>query len=147
MVDYCNGMMIYEKVCGEELKEYPGQELRRVPYSPMLSPDLLFKIFATPLANEIECGWLIVCACAYLNWENVLCAGGAVLGCSLRVPEKHDENNTTRRSYFHDVAYAGSDVGTCVRVSVVVAWQALRQGGLGWGVGDSAVCVRLAVVE
>lgn len=57
MVDYCNGMMIYEKGCGEELKEYPGQELRHVPYSPMLSPDLLFTIFATPLANETECGW------------------------------------------------------------------------------------------
>jgi hypothetical protein len=49
---------------------------------------------------------------AVLNWDNVLCAGGAVLGCSLRVPEKHDRNNTTRRSYFHDIAYTGSDVGT-----------------------------------
>ena len=45
-----------------------------------------------------------------MNWDNVFAAGGSVLGCLLRPPAAYDVDNKTRRDYFHNVGYAGSDV-------------------------------------
>ena len=47
---------------------------------------------------------------ADVNWNNVFCAGGSVLACLLHPPAEYDRDNKTRRDYFHNVAYAGSDV-------------------------------------
>lgn len=40
----------------------------------------------------------------------MFCAGGSVLACLLPPPAEYDVDNKTRRDYFHNVAYAGSDV-------------------------------------
>ena len=56
---------------------------------------------------EVGCGGR---RCADLNWDNVFCAGGSVLACLLPPPEAYNATNITRRDYFHNVAYAGSDV-------------------------------------
>jgi hypothetical protein len=67
--------------------------------------------------------------CADVNWSNVFAAGGSVAACLTHIPEKYDESNITRRDYFHNVAYAGSDVDlflyglTPVRVSLSLSLQ------------------------
>ena len=56
-MDYCNGIMLYEKGCGQELKEYEGQELNYVATNSNFNENLLFDIFATPLESYPKCGW------------------------------------------------------------------------------------------
>lgn len=46
----------------------------------------------------------------YLNWENVIAAGGSVLAALSPIPGEHALNNKTRRKYFHDIGYASSDI-------------------------------------
>ncbi len=45
-----------------------------------------------------------------MNWDNVFAAGGSVLACLLPIPAAYDVDNKTRRDYFHNVAYGGSDI-------------------------------------
>ena len=58
--------------------------------------------------------FIFFCCClafvADVNWDNVFCAGGSVLACLLHPPTEYNVDNKTRRDYFHNVAYAGSDV-------------------------------------
>ena len=56
-MDYCNGIMLYEKGCGQELNYYEGQELKYVATNSNFNENLLFDIFATPLESYPECGW------------------------------------------------------------------------------------------
>jgi ankyrin repeat protein len=44
----------------------------------------------------------------FLNWNNVFCAGGSVLACLQ--PVSSEFRDVAPRKYFHDIAYAGSDV-------------------------------------
>eukprot|EP01091_Cochliopodium_minus_P014082 TRINITY_DN470_c0_g2_i1.p1 TRINITY_DN470_c0_g2~~TRINITY_DN470_c0_g2_i1.p1 ORF type:complete len:1824 (-),score=771.42 TRINITY_DN470_c0_g2_i1:113-5584(-) len=46
----------------------------------------------------------------FLNWDNVLAAGGSILASLTPVPGEHGTNNKTKRKYYHDIAYAGSDI-------------------------------------
>ncbi|KAJ3443233.1 ankyrin repeat ph and sec7 domain containing protein secg-related [Anaeramoeba flamelloides] len=46
----------------------------------------------------------------YLDWNNVLVAGGAVLACLQPIPEEHNVSNLTRRKYYHDLQYNGGDI-------------------------------------
>ena len=56
-MDYYNGIMFYEIGCGQELKEYIGQELKYVATNSNFNENLLLHIFATPLESYPECGW------------------------------------------------------------------------------------------
>ena len=57
LVDYYNGMMLYEIGCGQEIKEYTGQKLKYVATNSNFNENLLFDIFATPLESYPECVW------------------------------------------------------------------------------------------
>lgn len=45
-----------------------------------------------------------------INWDNVFVAGGSVLACLLPPPPKATKNFKCLRKYFHEDAYAGSDI-------------------------------------
>ena len=45
-----------------------------------------------------------------LNWDNIIAAGGAVAGCVSKIPTEFAANNLTKRRFFHDIVYSGSDI-------------------------------------
>lgn len=45
-----------------------------------------------------------------VNWDNVFVAGGSILACLLPPPPKATKNFKCLRKYFHEDAYAGSDI-------------------------------------
>ena len=45
-----------------------------------------------------------------INWDHVFIAGGSVLACLLPPPPKATKNFKCLRKYFHEDAYAGSDI-------------------------------------
>jgi len=46
----------------------------------------------------------------FVNWGNVLCAGGSVLAALTPIPEKYAKRNKERRQFYHEKAYPASDV-------------------------------------
>lgn len=46
----------------------------------------------------------------FLDWSNVFAAGGSVMACLQPIPDPSDDCNRSRRKYFHDEAYPGSDI-------------------------------------
>lgn len=79
-----------------------------------------------PSIRGFEDAWDVFCESQlrYLDWSNVVAAGGAVAGCLAPVPEKYlkgdlndinkklswAESRKKTRKYFHDIAYSSSDV-------------------------------------
>lgn len=45
-----------------------------------------------------------------MDWNNVCVMGGVLSACVLPIPEKYRENCFTRRDYFHNIGYKGSDI-------------------------------------
>ena len=39
----------------------------------------------------------------YLNWDNVLAAGGSVVAALQPIPGEHATSNKTKRKYYHDI--------------------------------------------
>jgi len=46
----------------------------------------------------------------FLDWSNVVAAGGSVSACMLPIPEAYDSSAIERRKFYHDVAYGASDI-------------------------------------
>ena len=45
-----------------------------------------------------------------MSWDNVVAAGGAIGGCLTPIPKEHAGNNQTKRTFYHNIAYSGSDI-------------------------------------
>ncbi|GBG27761.1 Serine/threonine-protein phosphatase 6 regulatory ankyrin repeat subunit A [Hondaea fermentalgiana] len=46
----------------------------------------------------------------FMNWDNIVAAGGAISACVQPIPEEHSDSLLQKRSYYHEVAYGASDV-------------------------------------
>lgn len=45
-----------------------------------------------------------------INWNNVCMAGGSVEAILRKIPKKYCKNNTTKREWYHNIAYPSSDI-------------------------------------
>lgn len=66
-----------------------------------------------PLLKDFQQQFMQIFCCnalQYLDWNNVVAAGGAISACVQTVPEQYTDSLLQKRSYFHDVAYGASDI-------------------------------------